>query len=92
MNTHNSTDITRKVATASSNSQILDGVQSIGIDHEVSVIFVCSRRLAAVTAIEELSESLPLNWVDGVHIKPCRIAGEDNGVCLGDELFACGSF
>ena len=92
MNTHNSAHITGKVATASSDGQVLNGVQSISVDHEVSVIFVGSGCLATVAAIEELGESFLLNGVDSVHVEPCGVAGEDDRMGLGDELFARSGF
>ena len=86
MNAHDGADISRKVATAGCNRKILDGVQSVGVDHEISVVLVDGGSLAAVSAIEEFGQSFLLYRVDDVHIKPGGIAGEDNGMCLRDQM------
>lgn len=90
MDTHDSADITCKVATASSDSQVFNGVKTVGIDHEITVVLISSGSLAAVAAIEELCESLLLNGVDGVHVEPGGIAGKDNGMGLCHQLLARG--
>lgn len=92
MNTHDSTDITGKIASTSGDSQVFDGVQPVGVDHEVSVVLVSSRGLAAIAAIEELCKGLLLNCINRVHIKPGRIAGQNDSVGLLDQLLPCRCF
>jgi len=88
MDTHDSADITCKVATASGDSQVFDRVKTVGVDHEITVVLISGWGLAAVAAIEELRESLLLNGVDGIHVKPRSVAGKDNGMGLCDQLLA----
>ena len=92
MNAHDGANITCQVTTTSSHSQIFDGVQSVGVDHEISVVLVSSGSLAAITAIEEFCEGLLFDRINGVHIEPSSIAGENNGMGLRDELLAGRSF
>ena len=82
MYTHDRTNITRKVPPASCDSQILDWVDSVGIDHKIAVVFVNSWGLAAIPTIEELRQTLAFNDVDLVRVKPRGIARKDDGVCL----------
>lgn len=89
MDAHNRTHITGKITATSSDSQVFDGVQAVGVDHEVTIVLVSCRRLAAVASVEELRERLLLDGIDGVHVEPVCIARKDNGVCLSDELFTC---
>ncbi len=89
MDTHDSAHVPSKVTAASCDSKVLDWVQSVGVDHEISIILIDSGRLAAVPSVEELCQSLLLNRMDSVHIEPRRITWEDNGVCLGDKVRAC---
>lgn len=86
MNAHDCADISGKVATAGRDRKVLDGVESIGVDHEISVVLVDGGGLAAVPAIEEFGQRLLLYRVDDVHIKPGGIAGENNGMCLRDKV------
>lgn len=86
MDAHDRADISSKVATAGRNRKVLDGVESIGVDHKISVVLVDGGGLAAVPAIEEFGQGLLLYRVDDVHIKPGGIAGENNGMCLRDKV------
>lgn len=86
MDSHDGTDIPRQIPAAGRDGQILDGIQTVGIDHEIAVVLIDGRRLASVPAIKELGESLLLNRMDGVHVEPCRVTGEDDGVSLRDEV------
>jgi hypothetical protein len=53
MNPHDSSHITSQIPPTSRNSQILSRVQPIGIDHEIPIILVDTRRLASVPIGEE---------------------------------------
>lgn len=86
MNTHYSTNITRQIPAAGGDRQILDRVQSVGVDHEVSVIFVDCRSLASVTTVEELCHCFLFQGVDRMHIEPRCVTGENDGMCLGNEM------
>ena len=82
MNSHNRTDISCQIPTAGGDSKILDRIQTIGVDHEISVVFINSGGLASIPAIKELCEGLLLNWMNGVHVEPRGITREDDGMCL----------
>lgn len=90
MNSHNGANITGQVSPAGRHSQILDGIQPVRVDHEVSVVLVDMRCLAPVAAVEKLGEGLSFDVVDGVHVKPGAIARKDDGVSLRDEVFPRG--
>jgi hypothetical protein len=60
---HDGANVTGKVASAGSDGEVLDGVQSVGIDHEVAVVLVHRRSLATITVVKELGESLALDLV-----------------------------
>lgn len=92
VDTHDGADITGEVATASGDGQVFDGVQSICVDHEITVVLVDGGGLASIPAVEELCESLSLDGVDGVHVKPRGVAGEDDGMGLRHEMIACRRF
>ena len=86
MHSHDSANVTRKVSSAGSDGEILDWVQSIAVDHEISVVFVYCWCLASIPRIEEFWQRLLLDVVYRVHIKPSAIAGQDNGVCLRYQM------
>ena len=92
MNAHNRTNIASKIATARSDSQVFDRVQTVGVDHEIAVVLVGRRGLASVAAVEELCQSLFLDGIDGVHVEPSGVARENDCVGLGDELIPCFAF
>ena len=46
--------------------------------------------LASVAVIEKLGQSLALDGVDGVHIKPGAITGQNDSMCLRNEVFTGG--
>ena len=86
MNTHDGADISGQVPSAGGNGQVLGGVQAVRVDHEVAVVTVDSRRLAAVAAVEELGQGLALAVVDVAHVEPCRVAGDDGRVGLRNKV------
>lgn len=87
MHAHNRTDIAGQIAAAGGDGKVLDRVQAIGVDHKIAVVLVYRRSLAPVPVVEELWQRLPLDVVDGVHVEPGAVAGEHNGMGLGDEVF-----
>lgn len=86
MNPHDSANISGKVPATGRDSKILNGVQSIGVDHEIPIVLVNRRSLAAVPAIKEFRQSLLLDGVNDMHVEPSRITREDNGMCLRDKM------
>lgn len=88
MHTHNGANITSQVSAAGSDSEIFDRVQTVGVDHEIAVVFIHSRGFASVAVVEELGHGLALNLVDGIHVEPGRVARENDGVSLRDEVVA----
>jgi hypothetical protein len=90
MDSHDGTHITCQVSATGCDGQILDRVQAVGVDHEVAVILVDCRSLAPVAVVEELGHSFPLDVMNGVHVEPCAVAWQDNGVGLRDEVLSGG--
>lgn len=88
MDSHDGANITSQVSTASRYCQILDGVQSVGIDHKVAIVFVDSGGFASVAVVEELGHGLAFDVVNRVHVEPGTIARQDNRMCLGNEMLA----
>jgi hypothetical protein len=84
MYAHDCANISSKISAASSEGKILARIETVGIDHEVAIVLVNGWSLASVPVVEELWQSLALNVVDRVHIKPSAVTWEDNGVCLRD--------
>lgn len=83
---HNSADISGEVTATSRDSEVFNRIQSVSVDHKISVILVNGGCLAAVPTIEELCQSLLLNGVHSVHIEPCGITWENNCMCLRNEM------
>ena len=53
MHPHDPADIPRQIPPTSRHSEIFSWIQSIRVDHEISVILVYRRRLAAIPTREE---------------------------------------
>lgn len=88
MDAHDGADIASKIAAASCDGEVLDRIETISVNHKISIILINSRRLATVSVVEELGERLPLNVVDLVHVEPSAITREHNGMSLGNKMFA----
>lgn len=73
MHSHNSADVAGQIAPTGSESQILRGIEPIGVDHKVAVFFVDGGRLASVASIKELRQTFSLDGVDVAEIKPGRV-------------------
>jgi hypothetical protein len=73
MNSHDCADISCQVPSACGHRQVLHWVQTVCVDHEVSVILVYGWCLASISVVEELWESLSFNGVDLVHIEPSTV-------------------
>lgn len=82
MYTHDSTNVTSQVPPTRRNCEVFYWVETVGIDHEITIVFIDSRGLASISAVEELREGLLLDNVDVVHVEPCGIAREDDRVRL----------
>ena len=54
MDSHNGANISCKISSASSDSEVLGGVKAICVDHEVAVVLIDCRCFASVATIEEL--------------------------------------
>ena len=89
VHTHNRADISCQISPASSDRQIFYWIQTICVDHEISVVLVNSGRLASIPVVEEFWESFPFDSVDFVHVEPCAVAWENDRMCLRDEVLAC---
>lgn len=74
MNTHDGTDITSQVPSAGCDCQVLNGVETICVDHKVTVVLVDSWRFASVSVVEEFSHGLAFDFVNSVHIEPSAVA------------------
>ena len=85
---HHGAYVARQVPTTCGNGQVLHGVEPICVDHKVTIVLVRDRGLAAVPVIEELGKGLALDAVDRVEIEPSAVAGQDDGVSLGDQMGA----
>lgn len=89
MHAHDGTDIARQIAAAGGDGKVLDRVQAVGVDHEVTVVLVYRWGLAPVPVVEELGQRFPLDVVDRVHVKPGAVAREHNRMGLRDQMFPC---
>jgi hypothetical protein len=56
MNPHDRADIAGQIASACSDCQVLCGIETICVDHEVAVILIYCWCLAAVAVVEEFGE------------------------------------
>lgn len=74
MNSHDGANISRKISSACCHGKIFHWIQAIGVDHEVSVVFVDSWCLAAITVVEEFRQRLFLKVVDLMHVEPGTVA------------------
>lgn len=86
MHAHDRADIASQIAAACCDGKVLVGVQSVCVDHEVTVIAVHGGSLAAVASVEELGESLALAMIDVAHIEPGCIAWNDGRKRLRDQV------
>lgn len=88
VDTHDGADISRKVPPTCRDSQVFGRVQAVCVDHEIAIVLVDGRGLASVTGVEELGQGLAFEVVYLMHIEPGAVAGEDDGVCLFNEVAA----
>lgn len=70
MNPHDTPHIPSQVPPTRSNSKILGGIQPVGVNHEIPVILVYTRRLAPVFAREELRDRSSFDRVDRAEGEP----------------------
>lgn len=73
VNSHNSTDVPGKIPPTCRYREILCRVQTVCVDHEVTIVFVDCWSFAPVPTVKELWQSLSLKLVDVVHVEPCTI-------------------
>jgi hypothetical protein len=88
MDAHDCADISSQVPSTGRDGEVLGRVQAVCVDHEVAVVAVHSRRLAAVAVVEELGQGLALAVVDVSHVEPGRVARNDGRIGLGHEMGA----
>lgn len=89
---HDSTHISSQVPSACSHCEVLCRVQSVCVDHEITVVLVDRRSLAPVAVVEELGKCLLLNVVNSRHVEPCAVGRQDDSVILVDQMCACRLF
>lgn len=92
MHAHDGAHITSQVAAASRDGEVLNRVEAVCVNHKIAVILVYGRGLAAIPVVEEFGQGLALDVVDGVHVEPCAVARQDDGMRLGDEVLPRGIF
>lgn len=54
MHAHNCAHISGQVPSTGGDGEVLGRVQAVRVDHEVAVVAVYGRRLAAIATVEEL--------------------------------------
>ena len=82
MHTHDRTDVPGQVSSACGHCQVFYGVESVCVDHKISVVFIHSWGLASIPVVEEFRKCLSLDIIDLVHVKPRAVTWEYYGVCL----------
>ena len=82
MNPHYSANIASKIPPARGDCKILRRIETIGVNHEIAIVLVDRRGLTPVPVVEEFRHSLFLEGMYSLHVEPCTIAGQDNGVSL----------
>jgi hypothetical protein len=50
---HNSTNIASQISPTSGDSQVLDWIEAVSVDHEIAVVFVHGWSFASISAVEE---------------------------------------
>ena len=86
MHSHDRPDISRQVPPTRRHGQVFGRVESIGVDHEISIVLVDLGRLAPVLAAEEFGQGFTLKGVHGTQVEPCRIRRDDERVGLSREV------
>lgn len=64
VHTHNGAHIASQIPSASGDCEVLCRVQSVSVDHEITVVLVDRRCLATVAVVEEFGKRLLLNVVN----------------------------
>lgn len=64
MNANDGAHVSCKVTTTSRDGEILCRIETVGIDHEISVILVYLRCFGAIFVIEEFWECLFFNFMN----------------------------
>lgn len=82
MDSHDSTNISGEISSTCCDCKVFGRIEAVRIDHEVTVVLVNGWCLASIAAIEEFREGPLLGLVDRMHVKPCTVTGQDNGVPL----------
>lgn len=82
VHTHDRANIASKVTSTGCDGKIFHRVEPVGINHEVTIIFIDSWSLASVAVVEELGQRLALNVVNRVHVEPGAITWQHDGVRL----------
>ena len=86
MHSHNRTHISRQVSPTCCHGEVFCRIETISVHHKVAVVFVHRRGLAAIAVVEELGDGFALEIVNLVHVEPCAVGGQDDGMVLVDEV------
>src|SRR6266498_6085171 len=86
MNTHDCTYVSCKIASTGCDGEVLSRVHAVGVDHEVTIVFVDRRCLTPIAIVEELWHGLLLQRVNSVHVEPRAVAWDDDRMGLSHEM------
>lgn len=92
MNAHYGANVTSQVATTGCHGEIFNWVETVGVDHEIAIVFVNSRCFAPIPIVEKLCHSFTFDIMDAVHVKPGAVTRQDNSMSLRDEMIPGGGF
>jgi hypothetical protein len=83
---HDCTHISRQVPPTSGNGKILCRIETVRVDHEISVILVNLGRFTSVLPAEKFWQRLPLERMNGAQVEPCGIGRDNQRVGLSSEV------
>lgn len=90
MHAHDGAHVSSQIPSACGDCEVFGRVETICVDHKVTVITVDGWGLAAIATVEELGKGLALTVIDVAHVKPGCVAWNDGRVRLSDKVRACG--
>lgn len=88
MYAHDGANVSCKIPSACGDGEVLGWVEAVCVDHEITVVTVDGRGLAAVATVEEFWEGLALTVVDVAHVEPSRVAWNNGRIGLSDKVRA----
>lgn len=86
MHPHDRTYISRQVPPTSGNGEIFCWIETVRVDHEISVILVNLRCFTSVLPAEEFWQRFPLERMNGTQVEPCGIGRDNQRVGLSSEV------